>query len=235
MSHTKILIVEDELLIAEMLREMLQDLGYTVLGVAKDYPAAMLLLERFHAELDLCFVDINLESAKNGFDVAEQLNSTFKVPFVFLTSYSGRETIQKAALLNPEAYLIKPFSESDLYTTVEIVQARLRKSQVQDKQVIIKDGTVSVKLAASDILWMKSDNVYVELYTKQKKYLLRISLQRLLEDIAVPEIQRTHRTYAVNLNHVHAINGQYTLVGEERIPLSRKFRDDILAIFNPQA
>ena len=112
----RILIVEDELLIAEMLREMLLELGYQVAGVAKDYPSAVPYLAHRN-DIDLCFIDINLESGQSGFDLAKTIRENYFVPFVFLTSYSDRKTVTDAAAFGPEAYLVKPFSATDLLTT----------------------------------------------------------------------------------------------------------------------
>ena len=77
-----ILIVEDELLIAEMLKEMLLDLNYNVVAIAKTYDLALFFLEK-HKEINFAFLDINLSESKNGFDVAKQINEVYQMPFVF--------------------------------------------------------------------------------------------------------------------------------------------------------
>ena len=61
----KILIVEDELLIADMLKEMLQDMGYSIAGIAKNYAQATILLQS-HSDIDLCFLDLNLQAEQSG-------------------------------------------------------------------------------------------------------------------------------------------------------------------------
>src|SRR5688572_25699223 len=101
MNPYHILIVEDELLIAEMLRQMLIDLGYKVAGIAANYDQALRYLQE-DIRIDLCFLDINLQGKHSGFDVARELRSRHTVPFVFLTSYSDRKTISEAASLQPE-------------------------------------------------------------------------------------------------------------------------------------
>ncbi len=227
-----ILIVEDDLLIAEMLKEMLLELGYGVSGIAKDYPATVSLLKHSPAP-ELCFVDINLQAKESGFDVARLLNEEYHIPFVFLTSYSDRKTIEEAGIHLPEAYLVKPFSPTDLLTTVEIIRAR-RKDPVtasSARHIVIKDGGLNIKLSTSDIRWLKSDNIYVEVQTKEKVYLVRQSLERFLEELQDPAFLRTHRSYAVNIHQVQAVNSQYLLLGPDKIPLSRKFRDEILEKF----
>lgn len=221
-----ILIVEDELLIAEMLREMLVELGYKVAGVAANYNQVLRYLSE-DINVDLCFVDINLESSHTGFDVARELGRTFQLPFVFLTSYADRKTITEAAALQPEAYLLKPFSQPDLLTTIEIIRARKKNELAAVPEVIvIKDGALNIRVNVSDILWLKSDNVYVEVKTAAKTYLVRSSLEGFLTEYPSASFVRVHRSYVVNFSHVHAVTGKALLIGDDKIPLSRSHREE---------
>lgn len=220
-----ILIIDDELIIAEMLKEMLFDLGYEIKGIAKNFDEFVSLIN-IHKSIDLCFVDINLEEQKSGFDVAKIISQR-QIPFVFLTSYSDKKTVMEAAIYQPEAYLVKPFSSTDLLTTVEIIRGKRSLSEPIAHTITIKDSGLGVKVDIRDILWMKSDNVYVELKTKQKLYLIRSSLEKFVEEINDPAIFRTHRSYAVNFREVNAVNGQFLIVDGTKIPISRKFREEI--------
>jgi two-component system, LytTR family, response regulator LytT len=229
----RILIVEDELLIAEMLKEMLLDLDYAIVGIAKNYREAITLLEK-KGSIDLCFVDINLGGEFSGFDVVKSIRETYFLPFVFLTSYSDKKTVAEAATFQPEAYLVKPFSQIDLLTTVEIIRSRkkTRSENPEPSAIVIKDGNLNVKLNSNDILWLKSENVYVEIKTVSKIYLVRNSLERFMEEINEPAFFRTHRSFAVNINLVTAVAGQFLIVAGEKIPLSRKFREKIRQHFH---
>lgn len=227
MKSYHILIIEDELLIAEMLREMLQDLGYKVAGVAASYEQALRYLNE-SITIDLCFVDINLQSKHNGFDVARELELKYRIPFVFLTSYSDRQTISEAAALKPEAYLIKPFSPPDLLTTIEIIRARRTESAspAPPELIVIKDGPLTIRLNVSEVMWLKSDNVYVEVKTATKTHLVRSTLEGFLSEFPSRSFVRVHRSYVVNLSHVQAVSGKTILIGADKIPLSRSHRDD---------
>jgi two-component system, LytTR family, response regulator LytT len=228
----KILIVEDELLIAEMLKEMLIDLGHEVMAIAKNFPIAQTELDKQN-DIDFCFLDINLHSDKSGLDVAALINEKYFIPFAFLTSYSDKSKISEALEYKPEAYLVKPFSEIDLFTTLELIKGRTALSNLEKEpqSVIIKDGTKNIKLNVDEILWLKSDNIYVEIKTTAKTHLIRNSLVQFLEEMNTMCMERVHRTYAVNINHVNAVTGQYLIIGETKIPLSRKYREEILTKF----
>lgn len=221
-----VLVVEDELLISEMMREMLTDLGHTVVASARSYTEALAHLKQ-HPTINLALLDINLGTGKNGMDVAQEIKTNYRIPFLFLTSYADKKTIQEAIALKPEAYLIKPFSQPDLMATLEIVKAR----NAQHSFFTFKSGYQTVKLNTADILWLKTDNVYVEIKTLNKNYLLRSSLEKLLTELNDPNIVRAHRSYAVNLNHVNAVSNHHILIGQEKIPLARNSYDTFMARF----
>ncbi len=228
----QILIVEDELLIAEMLKEMLLELGHKVVAIAKNYELALSKLEEI-PQINFCFIDINLKTEKSGLDVATFINENNKIPFAFLTSYSDKVTVANAMEFKPQAYLIKPFTEMDLFTTIELVKARQHTTQNVGAQetILIKEGNKSIKINIEDITWVKSDNVYVEINTNSKKYLVRNSLAQFLEESNSNSIKRVHRTYAVNVKKIDAISGQILLIGSAKIPISRKHRDEVITSF----
>lgn len=225
-----ILIVEDELLIAEMLSEHLSDLNYTVVGIAGDFDTAVEMLETL-PKPDLCMLDINLESNKNGFDLATELQQKYKIPFVFLTSYADTNTITEAISYSPEAYLLKPFKPTDLFTTIEIIRNRGKMQGAEGHQVIVKDGTAEIKLNTRDIVWIKSDNIYVEVKLPEKRMLLRKSLDGILQELKADYIVRVHRSFAVNLFHLKAVTGSNLQLGSDVIPLSRMHRDELMEKF----
>ncbi len=136
-----ILIVEDELLIAVLLKEMLTDLNHTVVGIAKNYNTAISILEETE-NIDLVFLDINLNDSKSGIDIARHIEQNFSIPFIFLSSYSDQKTIEEATNLHPHSYLVKPFTQTDLFVSLSLLKSRKEES----KFLIIKDGLISQPL-----------------------------------------------------------------------------------------
>lgn len=222
-----ILIVEDELMIAEMTKEMLLDLKYAVVGIAQNHEMAISFLSK-EENIDLVILDINLEEKKTGIDIAETIKEKYDIPFIYLTSYSDPRTIGKAAQTEPAAYLIKPYIKSDLYTTIEIIKARNSNSH---HSIVIKEGDLMVKLNTREILYVKSDNNYLEVFTHQKKYLVRNSLDNFLAELNDDNFIRIHRSYAANILKIEAVNGQYVLIGNTKVPISRAHKEDVIARF----
>lgn len=118
MSAIRILIVEDDPIIAEDLKDMLTTANYTVVGTCYDKEQALSSINEIKPNLVL--LDINLDGNFEGFEIAKYLTEIKKTPFLFLTSYSGKEIIEKAKKTLPMGYIIKPFNERELFSNIEI-------------------------------------------------------------------------------------------------------------------
>jgi DNA-binding NarL/FixJ family response regulator len=131
MSEIKILIVEDEPVIAQNISMYLNNNDFTVSGIAYDYEEAMNELQ--HNPPDAVILDINLDSAHDGIDIASHINKKLRIPFLFLTSYSNKETLERAKAVEPSGYIVKPFNERTLLATLEIAISNF--SQRTNQQV----------------------------------------------------------------------------------------------------
>lgn len=128
----KILVVEDESITAQHLKQLLTRLGYQVVGVAASGAAALQAAERDLPHLMLA--DIRLQGNVDGIQVAEQFEKRWGVPTIFLTALADTETLRRAQVIEPYGYLVKPFSADDLHAAIEI--GLYRKALVtQRKQV----------------------------------------------------------------------------------------------------
>jgi len=221
-NNLNIIIIEDELLIAEMLKDMLIDLGYTVAAIAKNYESAIANFTNNNA-INFAILDINLRDEKTGLDIAQYINDNINIPFIFLTSYSYMPTFREAKLLNPEAYLIKPFTKTDLFINLEIVAARKPQSNVTG---IIETQKLNTLVNHSDIFWLKESKENVEIKTANKTYLVSNTLDNILSELNDEAFLRVHPHHAVNINHAETVNEQNVFVEGEKIPLSKKFKDD---------
>lgn len=220
----RILIVEDELIIAEMIKEMLTDLGYTVTGIAKNFEEAIDKCQKYRP--DLIMLDINLNAPKDGVEVAKYVSEVMNIPHIYLTSYSDPDTVRKAAVTAPVGYLLKPFSQEDLFTTIELFRAR---NNLATNTLLVKEGHDLVRLDTRDVLFIKSDNNYLDIVTDRKNYMVRNTLDRFLEEAKDVNFVRTHRSFAVNIRKIDAIKGMYLYVGQYKCPISRAHRRDILS------
>jgi PAS domain S-box-containing protein len=123
-SETKILIVEDEAIVARDAQDMLESAGYTVPAIALSGQEA--IQQVAETEPDLVLMDVKLEGDLDGVEVAEEIHTRFDVPVVYLTAYADDETLRRAKLTGPFGYVVKPFGERELCSTVEMALCRHR-------------------------------------------------------------------------------------------------------------
>ena len=125
----QILIIEDEALIAEDIRTMVDELGYNAVRVIDRSEAAIDYLS-FHTP-DIVLCDINIKGEIDGIEVAHRIRQKKQVPFIYLTSLSDKETISRASATMPYGYIIKPFDEHDLHSAIEIALKKFKNELYQ--------------------------------------------------------------------------------------------------------
>jgi DNA-binding NarL/FixJ family response regulator len=118
MSRIKILIVEDEVLIAQDIARTLEGIDYVVSDIAYDGNTAMTCLQKNPP--DIALLDINLGSEPSGIQVAQHIQDEYDLPFIYLTSYASEMIVDKAKRTRPMGYIVKPFKERDLFSAIEI-------------------------------------------------------------------------------------------------------------------
>lgn len=123
----KILIVEDELIIASEIRRTLQRLGYEVIDVVSNGESALAVAR--DAKPDLILMDVNIDGPIDGIETARRVREQFQTPVVFLTALSDGPTIERAKQVEPYGFIVKPFDDHDLRTTVEIALYRHERDQ----------------------------------------------------------------------------------------------------------
>jgi len=125
MEHIKVLVVEDDPLIAEDIRELLTNVDYEITGVVYTKADALNLLRK--TKPDIALLDINLGNNTDGILIAEIINEQYKIPFIYLTSYSNKLMLDKLKHTLPMGYVVKPFDEADLFTAIEIAVSNFQQ------------------------------------------------------------------------------------------------------------
>ncbi|AFY31511.1 ATP-binding protein [Calothrix sp. PCC 7507] len=134
----KILVVEDERIIAFDIKNCLEKSGYTVPAIAAYGEQAIAKAGEFHP--DLVLIDVMLKGNMSGIEAAAEISSRFNIPIIYLTAYSDASNLQKAKITQPLGYILKPFVETQLITTIEIALSRhqaevvIREALVQEQE-----------------------------------------------------------------------------------------------------
>lgn len=208
----KILIVEDQVLIANHIKNILEDGGFQNVEMAFKLNEATEKLNEFSPNLIL--LDINVEGQNSGIDWAEENVKNAKI--IFITGQSEIKTMQKALTTNPIAYLTKPVKEIDLLATLEVA-----KKQLNLNYVIIKDGFDEVKLSFDDIQFIKSERNYIDIQTVTKKITVRNTLDAFFNELDATIFCKTHRSYIVNTSKITQKKSNSIFINEYELPLSR--------------
>lgn len=224
MTEPKVLIVEDEILIADIIRRYLEREAYQVVGIAISYEEAVAL---YHAEQpDLVLLDVRLSGVRNGVDFAHYLRSQdILIPFLYLTSQVDRLSIDAAKKTFPAGYLSKPIQVGSLMASIEIALHNYRERVLDEQLIRLNDGNNSHKVPIKDIWYLMSDHIYVRLYSSEgDSYMHRGALKDLIKELPKPPFMQVHRSYAVNLSKITAWDLQQLFIGSTPIPVSRARR-----------
>lgn len=237
-SRVKVLIVEDQIVIAARISAELDALGYEVNGMATKAEQALLLCQ--DSPPDVILLDIKLKGKMDGIELAHLLNKQINIPIIYLTSNVDDATFERAKATLPYAFLSKPFNKLELQRALELVVSRINAdhptksedgSYILSDRIFVRYKDQMVKVVVEDILFVKADGNYCFITTLDKEYILTVPLKTLEESLPASHFIRTHRSYVVNLNKIEAMNDkqEYLTFGDDKIvPISRRFKAGVV-------
>jgi len=244
MSKTNILVVEDESIVSKDIQHSLHKLGYNVVGAASTGEKALELARSEHP--DIVLMDIMLKGELNGIETAEIIKRELAVPVVFLTAYADESTLAKAKITEPYGYIIKPFKEIDLHTSIEMAIYKHNKEQViirerdllysivENKEsaadfIFVKSNSRLVKLRTSDIYYIEALKDYVVIHTADTRYTIHSTMKDIESKMGSSEFIRVHRSFIVRLDKIASIEfPNLTLENDKKvIPIGGSYRDDL--------
>ena len=233
-THTslRILIVEDEFIIGEMIARRLAKLNHHVVGQAFSSEEAKQLYDSGQPELVL--LDIRLRDGASGIEFGEFLHRQQPpVPHIYLTSQVDPATLARARNTHPSGYLSRPVQIKSLLATIDIAMHNFRSTR-SVPTLIIRSGRNTHLLPHSKIQYIQADHVYVSINMIDRSPLIhRMTLTDALAELAVSNFIQTHRSYIVNLDHITRYDRECVYIGEQGIPVSRGRREEVFARLRP--
>lgn len=172
----KIMLVEDEVLVAEEIKSRLQKLGYVIPAVAASGKEAIRKVEE--SQPDLILMDIKLKGEMDGLTVARHIQDHSNIPLIFLTAYADDETLQRAKITEPYGYILKPFNERELHIAIELALVK-HKAERERRQLIrrleetlaelkVLKGILPICASCKKIRNDKGDWEQLEMYIKER-------------------------------------------------------------------
>ncbi len=253
MKTIKVIIVEDDKIIAEDLKHLLLDIGYEVSGIADNGRDAIKIFEA--KQPDIALLDIQVLGDIDGVELARKFNEIRKIPIIFLTAQADFQTVERAKSIKPAAYLLKPFDERHLHISIDLAFSNFLTPIVNENPCIKNTESITTKLSADlilmkgdtiflkqnykfvqlklvDLLYLEADGNHCTLYFKNQKIILRLSLSMVIDRLNHDSIVRVHRSYAINLNMVDEFDESQIVIQKKSIPFSSNYRDAFLQKFN---
>lgn len=229
----KILIVEDDPLIADSLEAIVEETKYTCCGKAESVTEALNLIS--DTTPDLLLLDINLDGANEGIELAEIVQKREKIPAIFITAYSDEKTVDRASKTKPLGYLIKPFREAEVRVALKLAFAAIEREQSNMENLMDADGTVYVKdrngyirVNIPEIMFIQANDVYSHVITNNIRCMISKSLKQVEEIVKAYGFMRVHKSYVVNKKAIQQIKDQHIIIGEHAIPIGRVYREELM-------
>jgi len=230
----KIYIVEDVAISRISLETMLVENEYEVSGSAAAAETAWNEIQQ--TATDLILLDINLAGEKNGVWLAQQVRKHLNIPIVYLTAFGDQQTLKDVLDTKPNGYLMKPYQEPTLLTTISIAISNFEnegnKNQLVNSQddasdfVFVKDRNMKVKINVNDICYVKSDGNYIEIVLKEKKYVVRNKLLEFKKELPNDIFIQCHQRYVVDIHKISMLGKDFIHINGSNIPLSSKYKKD---------
>jgi len=248
MGKFKIVVVEDESIVAKDLQSSLKNMGYSVPAVVSTGEKAIEAVHKYRPNLIL--MDIMLKGEMSGIDAAKIIKERFDIPVVFLTAYADEDTLEKAKPSVPYGYIIKPFKEKELQTTIEmainkfvedseirkerdIYQAIVHRKDEPDSIFVRADYRLN-KVKFSDIYFVEALKDYVVINTSDNIYTTHTTMKEMIKILPSKDFVRVHRSYIVRLDKIFSIKyPDLVIEGKMKvIPIGGLYRKELFGRLN---
>ncbi|MEQ8625007.1 MAG: response regulator [Vicingaceae bacterium] len=245
---TKILIVEDEAIVAKDISVCLQKIGYEVIGTfSKGEKALTFLMDN---KPDLVLMDIMLAGNISGIDASASIKADYDIPVVFLTAYADEQTISKAKITEPYGYIIKPFKEIDLRTSIEMALYKYKKEKeklagietssfnrsdsISKEFIYVKSNSKLVKVQNANILFVEALKDYVIIHTVNEKFTIHSTMKEIEKKLPEDMFMRIHRSFILNLKKIKSIDSSIVLIedSDKKIPIGGSYRESLFTKLN---
>jgi DNA-binding LytR/AlgR family response regulator len=248
-TKVKLLIVEDEILLANDIANKLSDNNYHIVGMADTAKKALDILAN-NQDTDIIILDIMLKGEFDGIELAGFINDKYNIPFLFLSSHADSHIIERAKKVKPHAYLLKPFNDRQVSIAIELALKNFSNKAFENEMLSKRDfGTTEnqvlhiknslflkknhhfERVNLQEIHFLKADSNYCSVHTESDRFVYSVGLNKVEEQLPKERFIRVHRSYVVNINSVNGFEGNMLFVGNNKIPVSKTHKEDVFRRF----
>ncbi|PKV66767.1 LytR/AlgR family response regulator transcription factor [Pontibacter ramchanderi] len=244
MTKPKILISEDEIIIAEDLAACLDELGYQTCAIDSGENTLDMIRTM---QPDLVLLDVNLKGDIDGIEIGSKIREEFDIPFIYLTAYADKATLDRAKKTEPDGFLAKPFDEKNLRSAIELALYKHdsgqksgengagkapKEAESQPDYIFVKVKHRIIKVQYSDILWVEAYDNYSFIVTADQKYLVSSTLKDMEHKLPSNNFVRVHRSYIANLDKVEALEENAVVFSRGDVPIGKSYKKALMSRFN---
>lgn len=247
LNSPRILIVEDEPFIAENLQEMLSIFGYENTEITNSANQAIKAIKV--SRPDLVLLDVKIKGDQDGIELGGIIKEQYQLPFVYITSYSDKETVNRAKHTQPLGFIVKPFTKDDVYAAIEValynknriaakggstnILASSNPTTYNNDSIFIKKKGMLEKVLYEDLRWIEADGNHITVNVDDgRAYTIRKSLKEITDKLPKDRFLRVHKSYVVLVDAVTAIDTSFVYLGEKNIPIGRSYYNAFTATLN---
>lgn len=248
MPKVSVLVVEDESIVSKDIQHSLKKLGYDVVGSAPSGEKAVELA--LDLKPNVILMDIMLKGEMNGIEASTEIKKSLNVPIIFLTAYADENTLEKAKITEPYAYIIKPFKEIDLHTSIEMALYKHGKemevlkerdmlySIVENKDskefIFVKSNSRLVKLNTQDIYFVEALKDYVVINTQGARFTIHSTMKDIEKKLPEQQFLRVHRSFIVRLDKIATIEQPNIILENDKkiIPIGGSYKEELVNRIN---
>jgi len=236
MEKVKVLIVEDELLVAQDLKLTLENHDFEVLDILDSGEEVLHQIDELKP--DLILMDIQLAGDMDGIETADKLLEKTATPIIYLSDHVDNQTIDRAKATYPASYLSKPFKAKDVLTALELaffhVSSKPKSgTKLSDRVFIRTDSKKSEMIFYKDILYLQADRAYCDIVTDDKVYPLSSNMRKVFDQFDNPNFLKVHRSYIINIGRITGIEGNMIKMGDKHtVQMSPANREMVLTKLN---
>lgn len=230
MKKIKVLIVEDNSLVAEAIAIVLEKHFLDPVHTTGSGEEAV---EYFKSnEVDLVLMDVVLEGDMDGMEAAQAIRKHRQAPIIYLTDHVDEKHIERAKRTYPAGYLAKPYNEAELVRAIEFAfnQAQEARSGAdpQEDVFVRTDNQEFVRIYFKDVLYLKAARSYCKVVTDQRTYTLCSSMNQVHEKFDNRNFIRVHRSYVVNTKRITKLDGNVIHIANEQVDMGKEFREGLM-------
>lgn len=222
-------ILEDEFLISDHLTSVIEDKGYEVCFVSDNVDDAK---EQLKKNVDFLLLDIKVNGKQSGIDFAEFVNQNYNIPFIFISSNTDEETIDKVKSAKPYGFLTKPFKNFDVDIAIDLAlekhSAIQQSNPIQQSVFFVKDKGAWIKLNYNDILYVEAADNYSTLFFVNQPEMVITKNLKYFESI-FPEslFLRINRSIIVKISAIDKMHVKYIYINDKAFVVSDNMKEEL--------